>query len=102
MRLKYRPAAIADIQGTCNYIRDKLQNPKAAARLKAEILHNAALLKTHPYQGTPLKSRFEEINTEVRYLVVQKQMVFYEVNGEIVEIIRVLDGRTDYLAKLFV
>ena len=34
MKLKYRPAAIADIQNACGYIRDKLKNPRAARNLK--------------------------------------------------------------------
>ena len=101
MRVKYRPAAIADLQGTCAYLRDTLKNPKAAIQLQAEILRQISLLRSYPYQGTPLGSKYEETGTDLRYLVVRKQMVFYEVHGEIVEIIRILDGRSDYLAKLF-
>ena len=51
--------------------------------------------------GTPLSSRFDDLDTTIRYLVIRKQMVFYEVTEDYVEITRVLDGRTDYLSRLF-
>lgn len=44
-----------------------------------------------------------EIATDVRYFVVSKQLIFYHVDEEsgTIEILRVLDGRTDYLSVLF-
>ena len=101
MRVAYRPAAIQDIQRLCGYIGETLGNPRAADRLKAELLHSISSLKAYPEQGVPLASKYEWIDSTMRILIVQKQLVFYEVNGEDIEIIRVLDGRTDYLAKLF-
>ena len=66
MTLKYRPAAIADIQNVCGYIRDKLKNPKAANNLKSRILCGASLLKDSPYMGTPLDSRYEGLETDLQ------------------------------------
>ncbi len=56
----------------------------------------------NPYMGAALAEKFE-IATDVRYFVVSKQLIFYRVDGEndTVEILRVLDGRTDYLSVLF-
>ena len=59
------------------------------------------VFRENPYMGTPLSSRFDDLDTTIRYLVIHKQMVFYEVTEDYVEIIRVLDGRTDYLSRLF-
>ncbi len=101
MKLKYRPAAIADIQNACGYSRDKLKNPRAANNLKSRILYGALLLKETPYMGTPLDSKYEGLETEIRFLVVSKHLVFYEVHDDMIEIIRILDGRTDYLTHLF-
>ena len=101
MKLKYRPAAIADIQSACGYIRDKLKNPRAARNLKLRILFGASLLKDTPYMGTPLDSKYEGLETEIRFLVVSKHLIFYEVHDDMIEIIRILDGRTDYLTYLF-
>lgn len=101
MKIKYTPASISDIQSSSDYIRDNLKNPKAAVSLKTTIVRSIALLKDNPYMGTPLSSKLDGLDTDIRFLVVSKHLVFYEVNGELIEIIRVLDGRTDYLAMLF-
>ena len=100
MKLKYRPAAIADIRNACGYIREKLQNPQAAKRLKTRLLHGASLLKDNPYIGPRLDSRYDGLDTEIRFLVVSRHLIFYEVNGDVIEVIRILDGRTDYLTYL--
>ena len=42
-----------------------------------------------------------DIDTPFRYLIVSKQLVFYKVNEENIEIIRILDSRQDYLSLLF-
>lgn len=62
MRLKYRPAAIADIQCTAEYIEKVLKNRSAAQRLKAKILQGASLLKENPQMETPI--------TSLRFIVI--------------------------------
>lgn len=100
MNLKYRPAAITDIRDSCAYIQGHLKNPSAAKNLKAKILQGASLLKENPYMGTPLDSKYEGLETNLRFLIVSKHLIFYEVHEDMVEIIRILDGRTDYLSNL--
>ena len=51
--------------------------------------------------GTPLSSKYDGVPENIRFLVISKQMVFYKVTESGIEIIRVLDGRTDYLVHLF-
>ena len=58
------------------------------------------LLKNNPYLGPKMSDRFD-IDTPFRYLIVSKQLVFYNVNEENIEIIRILDSRQDYLSLLF-
>ena len=52
--------------------------------------------------GTPLNSKFD-VDTDLRFLVVSKQLVFYRVAeaDERIDVTRVLDGRQDYMAVLF-
>ncbi len=100
MRLSYRPAALNDIQRSADYISTVLKNPRAAYSLKAKILQGASLLRENPYMGTPLSSKFEGLNTAIRFIVVNRQLIFYEVWEDYIEVIRVLDGRTDYLSHL--
>ena len=101
MKIKYRPAAIADLDRTCDYLRNKLHNPSAAQSLSTKLLRSVSLLKENPYMGIPLSSKPEAPENDYRFLVVSKQLVFYLVEGDLIEIVRILDGRTDYLAQLF-
>lgn len=101
MRLQYRPAAISDIRNSSDYIAEVLKNRSAANRLKVRILEGISLLKDNPYMGTPLSSKYDGVPDDIRFLVISKQMVFYKVVENRIEIIRVLDGRTDYLVHLF-
>lgn len=50
--------------------------------------------------GTPLNTRYD-IETDLRYLLVAKRLIFYRVREDRIEVTRVLDGRQDYLAILF-
>lgn len=102
MRVQWRPVAIADVQSTLRYIKYKLKNPSAAKTLNARIFNSISLLQENPYMGALLSAKFElDESVRYRYLIVSKQIIFYEVEENIIEIIRVLDARTDYLNVLF-
>jgi plasmid stabilization system protein ParE len=101
MKLKYRPAAYVDIQKAYDYIAWDLKNPSAAATLRKKILQSVSQLKENPLMGTPLSSKYDDLETDIRFIVVNKQMVFYVPHEDFIEVIRVLDGRTDYLTHLF-
>ena len=101
MKIKYRPAAIRDMDRACDYLRNKLHNPSAAQSLSTKLLHSISLLKENPCMGVPLSSKPEAPETDYRFLVVSKQLVFYQADGEVIEIVRILDGRSDFLARLF-
>lgn len=101
MRLQYRPAAIADIQRAADYIENVLKNRSAAQRLKAKILQGTSLLKENPQMGTLLSSKYDGLDTSMRFIVISKQLVFYEIDDDTIEVVRVIDGRMDYLAHLF-
>lgn len=51
--------------------------------------------------GVALDSKYE-VDTDIRVLTVAKQLIFYRVISDShIEVIRVLDGRQDYLTLLF-
>lgn len=101
MKIAYKKTALNDIQQTQQYIAKELHSPKAAKSLTERIFHDISQLSQNPYMGVPLNSKYE-VDTDIRILIVSKQLVFYRVVGDCrVEIIRVLDGRQDYLALLF-
>lgn len=100
MRIIYKKSAIDDLLNTENYIINQFHNNQAAKKLKKNIVDTISLLKDNPYLGPKMSDRFN-IDTPLRYLIVSKQIVFYDINEDNIEIIRILDSRQDYLSLLF-
>ena len=100
MRIIYKKSAIDDLLNTENYIINQFHNTQAAKKLKSNIVDTISLLKDNPYLGPKMSDRFN-IDTSLRYLIVSKQIVFYDINEDNIEIIRILDSRQDYLSLLF-
>lgn len=101
MRIVYRPAAVEDIQLSADYIENKLKNPYAAERFKQRILSGISLLRENPLMGQHLSAKYEGIKSDYRFIIINKHFVFYRIEEEVIYIIRVLDGRTDYMTHLF-
>ena len=101
MKIRYKRTALEDIRETEEYIRGVLRNGTAAKKLTKRIVQAVSLLADNPCMGTPLSSRFD-VDTDIRYLLVSGQLVFYRVGeDDFVEVTRVLNARQDYLAILF-
>lgn len=96
----FTPDAAEDIINTRNYIADVLKNPEAADRLVQKLMDNAADLSDNPEIGMKLSSRFG-IETDYRYLILDKYIIVYRIDDSNVRIIRVFNGRQDYLKDLF-
>lgn len=100
MTIKYTPAAIADLQELKDYISKTLHNPKAAQRITKSILDQCSNLKTHPQLGMSLAAK-TGVDTDLRYLICEHYLAMYRVEGDLILIARILDGRTDYMRVLF-
>lgn len=100
MQIIYKKIAIDDLLNIESYIISQFNNKQAAQKLKSTIINAIALLKDNPYLGPKLSDRFN-MDTSLRYLVVSKQLVFYNIKNDNIEIIRILDSRQDYLSLLF-
>ncbi|MBN2919071.1 type II toxin-antitoxin system RelE/ParE family toxin [uncultured Holdemanella sp.] len=100
MQIIYKRTAIDDLLNIESYIISQFNNKQAAQKLKSTIVNAIALLKDNPYLGPKLSDRFN-MDTSLRYLVVSKQLVFYNIKNDNIEIIRILDSRQDYLSLLF-
>ena len=68
------------MRATERYIREQLNNPSAAAKLTRRVYDAIMLLEDNPFMGTELCSRYA-VDTDIRFLVVAKQIVFYRVVG---------------------
>ncbi len=101
MTITYKSLALRDIEEKRAYLTHTLKNPPAAQKLVASILRAVSRLADYPRMGTMLNSKFE-VDTDLRYLTVSKQLVFYRIiDDAYISVTRVLDGRQDYMAILF-
>lgn len=101
MRIEYKRAALLDLQQTQDYIANTLKNKTAAQKLVSSVLHDISRLADNPRMGTALNSRFD-IDSDLRFIVVAKQLVFYQIiDDTLISIVRILDGRRDYISILF-
>lgn len=100
MKLRYTPRSRADMQEIRRYLAEELGNPSAAAHTTGSILRSCSRLKEQPFLGAELAAKTGR-NTSLRYLVCGKYLVFYCAEEGTVSVIRILDGRTDYMRVLF-
>lgn len=73
---------------------------KTALALTRRIVKAISQLSEQPYIGASLSSKLD-LETDLRFLVVSKWLIFYRVNEDRIEVTRVLDGRQDYMTHLF-
>ena len=95
MILRYTPRARQDLNEIKNYVKNELANPRIVER----ILKGCSNLKSNPNLGLDLSSRIGQ-KTDLRYLVLSNYIAIYRVENTMVSIIRIMDGRTDYLRYL--
>lgn len=100
MTIRYTPEAIRDLQELRRYISKTLSNPKAAARISKGILDSCAKLKQQPQLGMSLEAKIGT-STDLRYLIYEKHIAFYRIDGDVISVARIIDGRQDYLRILF-
>ena len=100
MKIVYKHQAVLDIRQTQEYIAETLGNKGAAQKLVASILKAISLLEENPMMGVSMGAKFE-IKTSIRFFIVAKHLVFYEISEDnMLSILRVLDERQDYLVLL--
>lgn len=99
MQIIYKKTAIDDLLNTENYIITQFNNKQAAQKLKSTIVNTIALLRGNPYLSPKMSDRFN-VDTPLRYFAISKQLVFYNIKNDNIEIIRILDSRQDYLSLL--
>lgn len=90
-----------DIQSIVDYMRYELMEPSIARKYEKLIKEEIQRLEYSPQKYAAISSDNVKINN-IRKLVVKNYIVFYRINEEenIVNIVRVLYGRTDWKNKL--
>ncbi|NLX93036.1 MAG: type II toxin-antitoxin system RelE/ParE family toxin [Clostridiales bacterium] len=100
MRIRYTPQAQTDLREVRDYISNVLKNPVAAKNVTGRIIRSCHKLSDQPNMGASLQGKTGR-NTDYRYLICENHIAFYEVQLDCVCIIRIPDGRTDYMWTLF-
>lgn len=101
MKITYKSTALRDIQQKQDYIGTTLKNRLAAQKLTESILRAVSLLADNPRMGVPLSGKFD-VDSDLRFLIVSKQLIFYRIENKTqISVVRILDGRQDYMSILF-
>ena len=100
MKIVYSPQAREDLREIKQYISEELANPTAAARITNKVIKDCSNLKSNPLLGAELKNKFD-VDTDMRYLISANYIAFYRIIDNDICVIRIRDGRTNYLQLLF-
>ena len=100
VEIHFSPAALEDLKEIKYYITEELFSEQSAVRTLEKILKHIRQLESFPDLGAPLSS-IVSMDVPYRFLVCGNYLAFYTKENEEVLIIRVLDGRRDYLQILF-
>jgi len=98
--LQFSPEAKNDLHDIKEYITVELDSPNAAISTIAKITKSIRTLASFPDRGIPLSSKVD-IPNDYRFLVCGNYLAFYRHEGGIVNVIRILYGKRDYISILF-
>jgi plasmid stabilization system protein ParE len=102
-RLEYSPDALDKIGAIYRYVALERSSPRAAADMVADIRDGINLLKTSPKLGALLTLRRGDVPPalqNVRYYIVGKFIVIYELEKITVRVLQVYHSRQDYIRHL--
>ena len=100
MILSYTPLARQDLHEIDDYIKNELANPQAAKNTVQRVLKGCSNLKANPKLGLDLTLKIGQ-KTDLRYLIISNYIAVYRIEKNTIKIIRIRDGRTDYINHLF-
>ena len=86
----WSPDARADLSEIWKYYA-KVADRQTADKIVREIGEVCQLLEDHPFAG---RAR-DEVRPGLRSIAAPPHVVFYRVNNDVPEIVRILDGRRD-------
>ena len=99
-KLRLSPEAAADLKSIQTYIAKNLQNPIAARNVIKRITESIRILEQYAQAGFSISAR-TGIDTDLRILVCGVYLAIYRIEGSVISVARVIDGRQDYITELF-
>ena len=98
-KVEYSPKALEDLQRIKAYIIENF-GVDTAKKVLGKITASVRRLETYPVLGVAL-GRMIDVPTDYLYILIEKNYVFYRIEGNIVKIVRVLNERQDFMQILF-
>ena len=98
--LHYTAAALRDLDEIWNYIGEDLNSPATATRIVNNIMNDIDLLEEYDEMGVELFA-VTGVESEYRYIVSGKYIVFYRPIDNEIYIDRILHSRRDFMQILF-
>lgn len=96
MHYRLLPRARADLDGIADYISQ--DNPHAALRMHARFIATFESLSAQPRMGVELL----DIKKGLRYFPVKPYLIFYQIDDEVLSIVRVLHSAREWQELLLV
>jgi toxin ParE1/3/4 len=98
-KVEYSPKALEDLQYINDYI---IANwgQNIAQRMLKKITANIRRLEQYPVSGVEL-GKLIDVQTDYRYIFLEQNYVFYRIEYDKVQIVRVLNEQQDYMKQLF-
>ena len=100
MRITYTPQARTDLREIRDYISQTLRNPTAAKNVTDKVIKSIHLLADQPMLGVSVEEKTGR-STAYRCLFSGNYGVFYIPGTDAIQVIRILDLRTDYMRTIF-
>jgi len=98
-KVEYSPKALEDLQGIKEYIIENF-GVDTAQKALCKITTSVRRLEEYPVLGVAL-GRMLDVPTDYMYIFIERNYVFYRIEGNIVKIIRVLNERQNFMRILF-
>ncbi len=98
MNIRFSPEFRRDLRRLKTYL--KQQGFKSADTIGKDILRSCNELKRFPEKGKSVSERFG-IDIDMLFLVVGKNIIFYRIEDEFIEIVRMFDTRMDIMFRMF-
>lgn len=98
-KLEYSPLALEDLQKIRDYIITNW-GESTAIRILKKMTSSIRILEEYPLSGVDLGKVIDE-PTDYRYLFIEKNYVFYRLEGNKIRVVRILNEQQDYIIQLF-
>ena len=100
MKIRYSPASRDDLRDLRRYITSEF-GAAVAAKSVGKIVSDISALKRHPALIRPLSEKIARPTTYSYFLCGKYSIAILSVAADVISVIRILDGRTDYATTVF-